>query len=124
MEGLLEADLIPMPFFEGEYNSRLEYLKEFAMKHPGRLIYWFDMTDIIEAKEVFGDYATIRGNVPGHMLCTGSPDDVRDYTKKIIDGCGDGGGFIVDGGVAGISDEARPENVKAMVKTTKEYGKY
>lgn len=39
MEGLIENDLIPMPFFEGGYNQRLEYLKEFAKKHKGKVIY-------------------------------------------------------------------------------------
>lgn len=124
MEGLLDEGLIPMPFFEGGYNQRLEYLKDFAMKHPGKMIFWFDKTDIIEAKEVFGEYVTIRGNVPGTMLATGTPDKVRDYTKKIIDSCADGGGFILDGGVSGIPDEAKPENVEAMIETGREYGKY
>lgn len=124
MEGLIENDLIPMPFFEGSYDQRLEYLKEFAKKHQGKLIYWFDKTDIIHAKEVFGDYATIKGNIPGTLLTTGTPEKVKEYTKKIIDGCADGGGFLVDGGVSGIPDEAKPENVKAMVETVKEHGQY
>jgi uroporphyrinogen-III decarboxylase len=124
MEGLIENDLIPCPFFEGGYNERLDYLGDFAKKHPGKMIYWFDRTDIIHAKEVFGDYVTIRGNVPGSMLATATPQKVKDYVKKIIDGCAEGGGFIVDGGVSGIPDEAKPENVKAMTDAVFEYGKY
>ena len=45
-------------------------------------------------------------------------------TQKSIEVCKDGGGFIVDGGIAGIPDEAKPENVKAMVDATFKYGVY
>jgi uroporphyrinogen-III decarboxylase len=45
------------------------------------------------------------------------------YCKKLIDVVGKGGGFILDGAI-GIPDEARPENVRAMVDTTREYGVY
>jgi uroporphyrinogen-III decarboxylase len=41
----------------------------------------------------------------------------------LIDVVGKGGGFILDGAI-GIPDEARPENVRAMVDTTREYGVY
>lgn len=124
MEGLIEKGLIPCPFYEGGYNERLDYLGEFAKKHPGKMIYWFDRTDIIHAKEVFGDYVTIRGNVPGSMLATATPQKVKNYVKEIIDDCKEGGGFIVDGGVSGIPDEAKPENVKAMTDAVFEYGEY
>lgn len=124
MEGLIKLDLIPGPFFEGGYNERLEFLAEFAKKHKGKLQYWFDKTELSEAKEMFGDYACIRGNVPGSLLVMGTPNQVVDYVKKSIEECAEGGGFIVDGGVAGIPDNARAENVKAMVETVFKYGEY
>ena len=54
---------------------------------------------------------------------TGTPAQVSDYCKKLIDIVGKGGGFIMDG-ATGIPDEAKLENVKAMKETTKEYGIY
>ncbi len=123
MEGLIKNGLIPAPFFEGGYNDRLEPLKEFAKKHKGKLIYWFDKTDIIKAKEIFGDYACIRGNIPGSMLIVGNPQQIDDYIKKIIEGCGEGGGLIIDGG-NGIPDESKPENVKAMADAVFKHGVY
>jgi len=124
MEGLIKNDLIPMPFFEGSYNDRLEYLQEFAKKHKGKLIYWFDRTDIFKAKEMFGDYACIRGNIPASLLVFGPPKKVEDYVKECIEKCAEGGGYIVDGGVSGIPDEAKPENVKAMTEAVFKYGVY
>ena len=54
---------------------------------------------------------------------TGTPDDVKEFCKKLIDVVGKDGGFIMDAGV-GIPDEAKPENVKMMFDFTREYGVY
>ena len=124
MEGLIKNKLIPMPFFEGKYTDRFEYLAEFAKKYKGKLIYWFDKSDIIKGKEIFGDYACIRGNVPASLLIAGIPLQVEEYVKKMIEGCADGGGYLVDGGVSGIPDEAKIENVKAMTDAVFKYGVY
>lgn len=124
MEGLIKNDLIPMPFFEGKYTDRFPYLAEFAKKHKGKLIYWFDQSDIAKGKEEFGDYACIKGNVPASLLITGTPQQVEDYVKKSIEDCMEGGGYIVDGGVSGIPDEAKAENVKAMTEAVFKFGVY
>ena len=79
---------------------------------------------IIKGKEIFGDYACIRGNVPASLLITGTPKQVEDYVKKMIEGCAEGGGYLVDGGVSGIPDEAKMENVKAMTDAVFKYGVY
>ena len=124
MEAFIKKNFIPELFLEGGYNERLEYLAEFAKKHKGKALYWFDRTDLAKAKEMFGDYACIKGNVPGSLLNAGTPQQVEDYVRKSIEDCKEGGGFIVDGGVSGIPDEAKPENVKAMVDATFKYGVY
>lgn len=124
MENLIERNFIPEPFFEGGYNERLEYLDDFAKQHKGKLIYWFDKTDIIKAKEMFGEYVCIRGNVPGSLLVAGTPRQVDEYVKKCIEGCMKDGGYVVDGGVSGIPDEAKRENVKAMTDAVFKYGYY
>ncbi len=117
---LIEAGLTPCPLFEADYTDRLEIIRDIP---EGKAIYWFENTDIFKAKEVLGDRICLRGNVPASLLCTGTPQEVRDYCKKLIDVVGRGGGFIMDGGT-GIPDEARPENVKAMADFTRQYGVY
>ena len=89
----------------------------------GKAVCWFERTDILKAKEILGDTVCIRGNVPGTLRCTGSPEDVVAYCKKLIDAVGKGGGFILDGTI-GIPDEAKLENLKAVADTTREYGVY
>lgn len=117
---LIDEGLTPCPFFEGQYASRLEIIGDIP---KGKALYKFEQTDMLAAKKALGDRVCIRGNVPASMLCTASPQEVKDYCKKLIDTAGKGGGFILDG-ATGIPDEARPENVKAMIEFTKEYGRY
>ncbi|MDH5696100.1 MAG: hypothetical protein OEZ00_05790 [Dehalococcoidia bacterium] len=117
---LIDEGLTPCPFFEGDYTSRLEIISDIP---KGKAGYIFEHTDIFKAKEVLGDCVCIRGNVPASLLCAGTPQDVRDYCKKLIDVVGKGGGFIMDGAI-GIPDEAKIENVRAMADFTREYGVY
>ena len=56
------------------------------------------------------------------MLCTGTPDEVRDYCKKLIDVVGKDGGYILDPEAPMVDED--PRNVKAMIDFFKEYGVY
>lgn len=116
---LVDEGLTPCPFFEGDYTSRLEYLLELP---KGKVLGHFDATDLFKAKEVLKDHMCIMGNVPSSLLCTGTPRNVQDYCKKLIDVVGKGGGYILSSGCAW--DDARPENARAMLDFTKEYGVY
>jgi uroporphyrinogen-III decarboxylase len=62
------------------------------------------------------------GNVPASLLQTGTAQEVKDYCKKLIDDIGTGGGFIL--APRSSIDEAKPENIRAMLDFTKEYGVY
>lgn len=119
MVGLIDEGCVPMPLFEGNYTSRLEIIKDIP---EGKAIYWFETVDIYQAEEILGDTACFRGNVPVTLLCTGTAQQVRDYIKELIDVVGQGGGLMVDCGI--WFDEAKHENVRAMVDFTKEYGVY
>lgn len=112
----IELGFVPMPFCEGAYGDRLEYFLELP---KGKVVAHFDLTDMFKAKEVLKDHVCIMGNVPSSILQVGSPQDVDDYCKKLIKVCGKGGGFILTNGSS--IDEARSENIKAMVESAKKY---
>jgi|YelNatPaOPRAMG01_1025707.scaffolds.fasta_scaffold24298_3 hypothetical protein len=117
--GLIEEGCIPFLVAEGGFNSRLEVIKDLP---KGKVVWMFDQTDMAQAKKTLGDSACIAGNVPTDLLAVGTPEQVKEYVKKLIDTCADGGGFILTNGA--FFDEAKPENVKAMVEFVKEYGVY
>ena len=117
---LIDAGFTPNPLFEGDCASRLEVIGDIPQ---GKAIYWFERTDLLKVKEVLGDTVCIEGGVPSSLLITGTPEEVKAYCQKLIDGVGKGGGFIVNGDV-GIPDEARIENVRAMADFIREYDVY
>lgn len=116
---LIAADCTPYLLIEGQYNTRLDVIRDVPR---GKCIYHFEGTDIFEAKRVLGDTVCLMGNMPNSLLVTGSGDQVREHTKKLIDVCGDGGGYIMSS--AALIDHALPKNVEIWMDTTREYGCY
>jgi uroporphyrinogen-III decarboxylase len=117
--GLIEEGVVPLLFAEGRYDNRLEIIKDLPR---GRVVWHFDRTDMFRAKKILGDNACIAGNVPASLLCTGNPKDVKEYCRKLIEVCGEGGGFILTGGAS--IDKGNPDNLRAMTEAVMEYGVY
>jgi uroporphyrinogen-III decarboxylase len=119
VHALVDAGYTPEIFFEGDYTQRLEYLTELP---KGKCIGRFDRSDMARVKQVLAGHMCIQGNVPCSLLQTGTPDDVIKYCRWLIDVVGKDGGYIM--GTGSVVDEVKPENLKAMVDFTREYGKY
>jgi uroporphyrinogen-III decarboxylase len=83
----------------------------------------FDRTDMTKAKKILGDKCSISGNVPASLLVSGTPQEVKEYCRNLIEICGKGGGYMLSSGTADIT-EARPDNLRAMMEAAKEYGVY
>ena len=118
--GLIDAGLTPIPLFEGDYTPRLVFLKELP---PKKVVGHFDHIDRKKAKALIGDVMCFWGNVPPSLMCTGTPGQVKDDVKALIDIFGDNGGLIIDG-TMGLPDNSRPENVQALTDAIHEYGVY
>jgi uroporphyrinogen-III decarboxylase len=117
---MIENDVVPCVLWEGDCTSRLETIADIP---PGKVMYAFERTDIFRAKEVLSEVACIRGNVPASLLNTGTPEEVTACCRKLIEVVGKNGGFILDG-ANGIPDNAKTENVLAMMRSVHEYGHY
>jgi len=115
---LIDADFIPYVFWEGDCTSRLETIADIP---AGKAVYKFEHTDLVRAKEVLGDVVCLQGNVPASILNTGTPEEVEACCRHLIEKVGRDGGFILDGSV-GIPDEAKYENVVAMMQAPANYG--
>jgi len=119
MMAFIEEGLVPMPFAEGNYEPRLEIIKDMP---KAKVIWYFEVMDMAKAKEVLGSNACIAGNLPVSVLCTGTPQEVREGCRKLIGACGRGGGYILAGSAS--IDKGNPENLRAMMEAAKEYGVY
>ena len=115
----LGFDVVEM-FFEGRRDKQLEYFTDFP---KGSQLIRFAETDIFRAKQILGDRACLMGNVPIAMLQIGSPSEVEDYVRKLITVVGRNGGFILRCSTD-FTQDARLQNVKAMIDTVKKYGRY
>jgi hypothetical protein len=116
---LINEGLVPMPFAEGRYTKRLKQINDTP---ASGVVWYFDQTDMKEAKRILGGICCIAGNVPTSVVIKGTPETVKEYCRKLIADCKPGGGFILAGGAS--VDSGRIENLKAMMEAAKEYGKY
>ncbi len=119
MDALIAEGIIPVMFAEGGYETRLDTIKDFP---KGSVVWWFDQTNMAKAKKVLGDKFCIQGNVPSSLICTGTPDKVKDYCRKLIEDCGPGGGYILGAGC--IPDDPKLESILAIMAAAKEFGVY
>jgi hypothetical protein len=119
MMGLIAEGVVPNPAAEGKWTTRLEVMQDLP---KGKTLWMIDQSDIAKAKKTLGKVACMYGNVPSALLALGTPQQVKDYVKKCIDVAGKGGGYILSNGA--FFDQAKAENVKAMVDFAKEYGVY
>jgi uroporphyrinogen-III decarboxylase len=119
MMGLINDGLVPLPFAEGDYEPRLEIIKDM----PRSSVIWhFERMDMAKAKKVLGDNVCIAGNVPVSILCTGTPQEVKEYCRRLIESCAKGGGYILTG--AASIEKGDVNNLRAMMEAAKEYGTY
>lgn len=117
----IEQGLVPVLFAEGGYNQRLDAIADPDI--PAGSTWWiFDQTDMQAVKEKLGGYACVQGNVPASLIATGSPEQVTDYVKKTIEIAGKDGGFILSTGA--VIDDAKSENLQAMIQAGRQYGVY
>ena len=95
---------------DANWERDLDYFRAFP---KGKAIFETDgATDIYKIKAILGDMMCIKGDVPAAMLTLGTPDDVFNYSTRLIQDMGPG--FILASG-CGIPPNAKLENVKAMI---------
>jgi uroporphyrinogen-III decarboxylase len=120
MDALIEEGISVSLFAEGAYNHRLEYIGDFP---KGWVTWSFDQTDMANAKKMIGDTCCICGNVPGSIVITGTPKDVKEYCRRVIEICAPGGGYILAGGCS-ATETKNPDNFCAFMEAAVEYGTY
>ena len=71
--------------------------------------------DIFEVHEKVGDRFCISGGIPNDLLAFGTPDELRDCCRKVIEGVAGDGGYIMDASAI-MQDDTKVENLRAMTE--------
>jgi len=108
---VVDSGLIALLHLDSNWTRELEHFRELP---KGKCIMSLDgETDIFKAKEVLGDHMCLMGDVSASMLYLDTPEQVYDYSTKLIQELGPEG-FILQSG-CDIPANAKLENVRAMV---------
>jgi hypothetical protein len=113
---LVNEGLTPVVLVEGPYNSRLETIADVP---EGKIIYWFEKVDMVQAKKILGGKVCIMGNVPMSLLATGTVEQVKEHCGKLLDLMGQDGGYIMSS--AAVLDDAMADNVRALVDVARQW---
>jgi uroporphyrinogen decarboxylase len=80
--------------------------------------------DPFELKAKFGDRLSFHGGIDAqHVLPEGTPEDVREHTRRYIQALAPGGGYIV-APVHNVQGDVPPANLIAMRDAVMEFGQY
>lgn len=118
---LLEAGYNVRAYLEGNWTPNWHHWNEFP---KGRILCDIDnKADISRAKKEIGNTVCLAGGVPDSMFILGTPDQIRSKVKELCETVGKDGGLIINGG-CGIPYNTKPDNFRAFIDATLEYGKY
>lgn len=120
VDALIEEGIMVSLFAEGSYNQRLDYIGDFP---KGWVTWMFDKTDMAAAKKAIGDRCCISGNVPASLMVTGTPRDVKENCRRLIEICAPGGGYVLSGGCS-ATETKNPDNFRVFMEAAVEYGTY
>lgn len=119
---LINSGAMPWIFFEGNYEPFLETILELP---KGKIIAYFEKTNLKKARDILGDHEIIMGGIPPAHFILGTPEKVYVEVCKLLNEVKEPSGFIFSGsGVAGVPDETKPENLKAAIEALKKCGTY
>ena len=114
IDGLNAEGIIPLCFAEGSYNRRLEIIADIP---KGRVIWFFDQTDMRKVKEILGGRQCIKGNVPSSLMTVGSTENLRRYCEDLLELFADIGGFILANGA--VVDYSSDEHLRTLIEVVR-----
>ena len=118
IEAFAAEGLVTVMHFDQDWTINLPYLLDLP---PKMCVCELDSkTDIFKAKEILGNHMCVAGDVPAGLQAYGTPKEMEDYVKKLIDVVGKDTGFILSSGCT-VPPDCKYDNFKMMIETAKEY---
>ena len=118
VEGLNDAGIIPWLHLDQCWDLNIPYFKE--LPRASCILDFDGLTDIFRAKEILKDHLCLMSDVSASLFSLGTPKQVEDYVKKLIDKLGVDGGHILASGCE-VPPNCKAENFKAFLNTGKTY---
>ncbi|MFO7151873.1 MAG: uroporphyrinogen decarboxylase family protein [Bacillota bacterium] len=119
IERLVKEGFKVMVFFEGKHDPHLETILELP---KGWGIAYFEKTDVVKAKEVLKGHTCVMGGLPMSLIVGGTPEQIDEHVKNLLEKVKPGGGFILAPGVSTAPRETPAENIKALAEAVEKYG--
>jgi hypothetical protein len=113
----VDLGYVPVPFFEARFGDRLECMLELP---KGKIMASTDAEDAARAKEMLGGHTSLLVRCPNSSRIW-PISKLESFLKDIIDKCGKGGGLML---AVLIPNNSKIEDIQAMLKSIKEYGRY
>ena len=107
-------------YAEGNWDYHLD---SFAELPDQSIVYHVDQGDVFKVHEKLGHKFCLSGGVANTLLSLGTPDEVRQRCKDVIQGVARDGGYIMDASAI-VQNDAKVENMRALTEATREYGGY
>lgn len=107
-------------YAEGKWAAHLD---SFAELPDASIVFHVDRDDIFEVHRAIGHKFCLSGGVSNQLLAYGTPEEVHERCRKVIEGVARDGGYIMDASAI-LQQDATVENVRAMTEAAWEYGVY
>lgn len=120
IEELWRGDHQTMFYAEGNWDAHLDAFRELPERS---IVYHIDRGDPLLAHRKLHDKFALSGGVNNVTLAIGTPEQVRNEVRTLIETVGKDGGYIMDASAI-MQNDTKPENMLAMVEATREFGAY
>ncbi|QDR81176.1 uroporphyrinogen decarboxylase family protein [Sporomusa termitida] len=111
VQAVIDSGAYALLHWDNNWTRAIEYLKEFP---KGKCILASDSnTDLYRAKTVLNGHMCVMGDIPAALLTLGTPDEVYQYSSKLVNDLGPAGYILAVGCCTPLN--AKPENIKAMI---------
>jgi hypothetical protein len=117
LQANIDLGYVPVPFFEAEFGDRLEHLLELPQ---GKIVASVEHMDAVKAKQILADHSCILVRGPQSSKLW-SLQQVEAFTRDIFDKCGKKGGLLLN---IRLPDKTKIEDIRAMLRSIKEYCRY
>ena len=107
-------------YAEGNWDEHLDAFRQLPERS---IVYHIDRGNPQKIHDKLHGKFAISGGMSNVTLGTGTPAQVRGEVRKLIGILGREGGYIMDASAI-MQNDTKPENMRAMVEATREFGVY